>query len=279
MSFGSRFQWLVHSIFVQCSTVFHQFSDLQSYLSDLNLFVAHESKKFLILVDNRPWLREFGSRPARLWQLMVTKVCIKFNPVKTLFINFLILRLSYLSIFQSRLSPFANRKVRRDRNSKRVAYQRPKITKKKKCLWFSLINAVTLSHKKLLLLPMPPVENLRKSFILNNELHCTLYGFIVFEVSWSNVRGINYLNELQVPTLPPASSVCCLVVVCAQSFSSHLQTDTSLAVESKYMQRWEFDCISHAAGSVSSWFLGSPSDEQLLKSYLESVTGNVSVSN
>ncbi|XP_023513017.1 uncharacterized protein LOC111777588 isoform X1 [Cucurbita pepo subsp. pepo] len=222
MSFGSRFQWLVHSIFVQCSTVFHQFSDLQSYLSDLNLFVAHESKKFLILVDNRPWLREFGSRPARLWQLMVTK---------------------------SRLSPFANRKVRRDRNSKRVAYQRPKITKKKKCLWFSLINAVTLSHKKLLLLPMPPVENLRKSFILNNELHCTLYGFIVFEVSWSNVRGINYLNELQ--------------------------TDTSLAVESKYMQRWEFDCISHAAGSVSSWFLGSPSDEQLLKSYLESVTGEI----
>ncbi|XP_022985925.1 uncharacterized protein LOC111483824 isoform X2 [Cucurbita maxima] len=152
-------------------------------------------------------------------------------------------------VTKSRLSPFANRKVRRDRNSERVAYQRPKITKKKKCLWFSLINAVTLSQKKLLLLPMPPVEILRRSFILNNELHCTLYGFIVFEVSWSNVRGINYFNELQ--------------------------TDTSLAVESKYMQRWEFDCISHAAGSVSSWFLGSPSDEQLLKSYLESVTGEI----
>ncbi|CAK9314724.1 unnamed protein product [Citrullus colocynthis] len=199
-----------------------QIGDLQSYLSDLSLFLAPESKKFYILVDNRPWLREFGSRPARLWQLMVTK---------------------------SRLSPFANRKVRRDRNSERVAYQRPKITKPKKFLrWFPLINAVTLSRKKLLL-PMPPVKNLRKSFVLNNELHRILYGFIVFEVSWNNVRGINYLNELQ--------------------------TDTSLAIEAKYMQRWEFDCISQAAASISSWFPGSPADGKLLKNYLESATGEI----
>ncbi|CAL8134219.1 unnamed protein product [Prunus armeniaca] len=45
-------------------------TDLQSYLSDLSLFLAPESKKFYILVDNRPWL---GSRSAHLWQLMVTK--------------------------------------------------------------------------------------------------------------------------------------------------------------------------------------------------------------
>ncbi|KAL4014363.1 hypothetical protein IC575_026565 [Cucumis melo] len=199
-----------------------QIGDLQSYLSDLSLFLAPESKRFYILVDNRPWLREFGSRPARLWQLMVTK---------------------------SRLSPFAIRKVRKDRNSERAAYQRPKITKPKKFLrWFPLINAVTLSRKKLLL-PMPPVKNLRKSFVLNNELHRTLYGFIVFGVSWDNVRGINYLNELQ--------------------------TDTSLAIESKYMQRWEFDSISQAAASMSTWFLGSPTDGKLLKNYLESVTGEV----
>ncbi|KAG7034884.1 hypothetical protein SDJN02_01677, partial [Cucurbita argyrosperma subsp. argyrosperma] len=199
-----------------------QIGDLQAYLSDLSLFLAAESKKFYVLVDNRPWLREFGSRPARLWQLMVTK---------------------------SRLSPFANRKARKDRNSERVAYQRPKKTKPKKFLrWFPLINAVTLSQKKLLL-PMPPVKNLGKSFVLNNELHRTLYGFIVFEVSWNNVRGINYLNELQ--------------------------TDTSLAIEAKYMQRWEFDCISQAAGSISSWFTGSASDGQLLKTYLESVTGEI----
>lgn len=132
---------------------------------------------------------------------MVTKVYIEFIlSFCTLFVNFLMFKPNYCSKLQSRLSPFAIRKVRKDRNSERAAYQRPKITKPKKFLrWFPLINAVTLSRKKLLL-PMPPVKNLRKSFVLNNELHRTLYGFIVFGVSWDNVRGINYLNELQVPS-------------------------------------------------------------------------------
>lgn len=53
------------------------FRDLQSYLSDLSLFLAIESNKFYILVDNRPWLRDLGSRPTHLWQLMVTKVVKK----------------------------------------------------------------------------------------------------------------------------------------------------------------------------------------------------------
>ena len=52
----------------------HNRRDLQSYLSDLSLFLALESNKLYILVDNRPWLRDLGSRPAHLWQLMVTKV-------------------------------------------------------------------------------------------------------------------------------------------------------------------------------------------------------------
>ncbi|KAI8019308.1 Transport inhibitor response 1-like protein [Camellia lanceoleosa] len=34
--------------------------DLQSYLSHLSLFLAPESKKFYILVDNRPWLNGLG---------------------------------------------------------------------------------------------------------------------------------------------------------------------------------------------------------------------------
>ncbi|KAG6657725.1 hypothetical protein CIPAW_04G110700 [Carya illinoinensis] len=51
-----------------------QIGDLKSYLSDLSLFLACESKKSYILVDNRPWLRDLGSRRAQLWQLMVTKV-------------------------------------------------------------------------------------------------------------------------------------------------------------------------------------------------------------
>ena len=60
--------------------------------------------------------------------------------------------------------------------------------------WFPLIEAVMLSRKKVLL----PVKNLRNSLQLSSELHRTLYGFIVFEVAWAGVRGINYYNELQV---------------------------------------------------------------------------------
>lgn len=47
--------------------------DLQSYLSHLSLFMTSDSGKFYILVDNRPWLEDL-SRPAQLWQLVVTKV-------------------------------------------------------------------------------------------------------------------------------------------------------------------------------------------------------------
>lgn len=60
--------------------------------------------------------------------------------------------------------------------------------------WFSFFDAVLLSRESALL----PVKKLKNSLIANSELHRTLYGFIVFEVSWSNVRGINYWNDLQV---------------------------------------------------------------------------------
>lgn len=53
--------------------VFICFRDLQSYLSDLSLFLGNKSKKIYILVDNRPWLNP-GTKSAHFWQLMVTKV-------------------------------------------------------------------------------------------------------------------------------------------------------------------------------------------------------------
>lgn len=59
--------------------------------------------------------------------------------------------------------------------------------------WFSLIDAALYQEKAII-----PMRKLKNSFLLNKELHHTLYGFIVFEVAWSHVRGINYLNELQV---------------------------------------------------------------------------------
>ncbi|KAG8364558.1 hypothetical protein BUALT_Bualt18G0009600 [Buddleja alternifolia] len=198
--------------------------DLQSYLSHLSLFLASDSGKFYILVDNRPWLKDLVSRPTHLWQLMVTK---------------------------SRLSPFANTRGRKDRKMigqlSELQGSSPSNTSRfgnvKK--WFSLIEAVTLSRKRALL----PVKKLRNSLIANSKLHRTLYGFIVFEVAWSDVRGINYLNELQ--------------------------TDTSLTIEAKFMRRWEFDSIAQAARCISSWFPGTLDEQSLLKDHLDAALGEV----
>ncbi|KAG8488367.1 hypothetical protein CXB51_016377 [Gossypium anomalum] len=195
-----------------------QIGDLQAYLSDLSLYLAIESNKFYILVDNRPWLRDLDSRPAHLWwQLMVTK---------------------------SRLSPFANTKGRREKKEGKEASSESNAKDSKKLeRWFCSIDAAMLSEQRVLL----PVKKLRTSLLLSSELHRTLYGFIVFEVTWSNVRGINYLNELQ--------------------------TDTSLAIEAKSMQRWEFDSIDQAANSIPSWFSGTFLERCHLKEYLDSTTG------
>ncbi|KAK1569147.1 hypothetical protein Q3G72_033188 [Acer saccharum] len=196
-----------------------QIGDLQSYLSGLNLFLALESNKLFILVDNQPWLRDLDSRPTHLWQLMVTK---------------------------SRLSPFANTKVRSKREGKdacsKPSASGPKTLERR---WFSLIEAAKLSQKKVL----PPAKTLRTQLLISSELRRTLYGFIVFEVAWTNVRGINYLNELQ--------------------------TDTSLAIEAKLMRRWEFDSIAQAASCMSSWFSGTNYERRQLKEYLDSAIGEI----
>ncbi|XP_047948106.1 uncharacterized protein LOC125194107 isoform X2 [Salvia hispanica] len=180
--------------------------------------------KFYILVDNRPWLKDLVSRPTHLWQLMVTK---------------------------SRLSPFANTKRGKDRKLLRQLSEletSPSLNTSKLRnfkQWISLIDAVTLSRKRALL----PVKKLRNSLIANSKLHRTLYGFIVFEVAWRDVRGINYLNELQ--------------------------TDTSLAMEAKVMRRWEFDSVAQAANSISSWFPGTLDERILLEEHLDATIGEV----
>ncbi|XP_076915966.1 uncharacterized protein LOC143575487 [Bidens hawaiensis] len=185
-----------------------QLGDLQSYLSDLSLFLAPDSKNFYVLVDNRPWLEDLVSRPAHLWQLMVTK---------------------------SRMSPFA---ITKTRKGIKETCESKNLRK-----WYSVIDAAILTNKKALL----PVKKLRNSLFANSKSHRILYGFIVFEVAWEDVRGINYLNELQ--------------------------TDTYLAIEAKHMRRWEFDSISQAANGVNSWFPGTPRERFLMKSKLNSMLG------
>ncbi|CAH1444774.1 unnamed protein product [Lactuca virosa] len=195
-----------------------QIGDLQSYLSDLTLFLAPESKTFYILVDNRPWLEDLVSGPAQIWQLMVTK---------------------------SRMSPFAITKGRKDNKDDPVFNDlnycsTPSSRAQKLKRWLSMS---TLSKKRVLL----PVKKLRSSLVENSKLHRTLYGFIVFEVVWKDVRGVNYLNELQ--------------------------TDTCLALEAKYMRRWEFDSIAQAAKCITLWLPGTPFERLLLEQHLNSMIG------
>ncbi|KAJ8649219.1 hypothetical protein MRB53_002242 [Persea americana] len=197
-----------------------QIGDLQSYLSHLCLYLAPESNTFFILVDNRPWLINQDSRTAQLWQLMVTK---------------------------SRLSPFANTKLKRERKDFRKmvdlkSSSRPNPRGRKILYrWFSVIDAELYQKKALL-----PVKKLKDSLLSNSEVRRTLYGFIVFEVAWTSVRGINYLNELQ--------------------------TDTSMALEAKLMKRWEFDSVEQASRCISSWFSGTPYERFLLQKYLDDIS-------
>ncbi|XP_038985249.1 uncharacterized protein LOC103718522 isoform X3 [Phoenix dactylifera] len=150
-------------------------------------------------------------------------------------------------VTKSRLSPFANTRARRERRDigKRLNFTNSSISNpiKQKTLyrWFSVIDAAVYQKKALI-----PVKKLRDSFLLNKELHHTLYGFIVFEVDWVHVRGINYVNELQ--------------------------TDTSMALEVKLMKRWEFDSIEQASSCISSWFSGTYHERSLLREHLDSVS-------
>ncbi|PWZ19880.1 hypothetical protein Zm00014a_011101 [Zea mays] len=197
-----------------------QIGDLQSYLAELTIFLCPHTKKFLILLDNRPWLLDQDTKPAHLWQLMVTK---------------------------SRFSPFANSRARRrrDETDEKLVYSTSSVSaphlQNKSSRWYSLIDDA-MREKKL------QVNKFKDARILNRELHQTLYGFIIFEVDWADVRGINYLNELQ--------------------------TDTSMVVESKIMKRWEFDSVKQASTLIASWFSGNPFECQLLQDYLTNISSN-----
>lgn len=56
-----------------------------------------------------------------------------------------------------------------------------------------------------------------------------------------------------------------------------MQTDTSLAIETKFMKRWEFDSVTQAARCMSSWFPGTGTEHRLLKVFLESTIGIIHV--
>ncbi|KAK3140788.1 hypothetical protein QOZ80_5AG0405840 [Eleusine coracana subsp. coracana] len=76
----------------------------------------------------------------------------------------------------------------------------------------------------------------------------SMHGFLVFEVSWRDVHGINYLNELL--------------------------TDASLALEARRMNKWEFHSADHAAASAHLWFLGRAAEARALRAYLAALNSS-----
>ncbi|KAM3300894.1 hypothetical protein ACQJBY_041761 [Aegilops geniculata] len=83
---------------------------------------------------------------------------------------------------------------------------------------------------------------MRRWLAVANSTPALLHGFLVFEVSWRDVHGINYYNDLL--------------------------TDTSLALEARYLNKWEFYSAEQAAGCASEWFLGRASETHSLRGYL-----------
>ncbi|CAH9118390.1 unnamed protein product [Cuscuta epithymum] len=147
-------------------------------------------------------------------------------------------------VTKSRVSPFANTRGK-DKRPTRGAQTKPKpneVNSEEVKRWFSVVDAATLSRKSALL----PVKKL-KVLSISSNLNRTLYGFIVFEVAWSDVRGINYCNELQ--------------------------TDASFALEAKFMRRWEFDSMTQAARCIRSWFSGTHAERSTMTEYLDPTIG------
>ncbi|CAN6354060.1 unnamed protein product [Urochloa humidicola] len=88
-------------------------------------------------------------------------------------------------------------------------------------------------------------DTMRRWFAVADLSRALMHGFLVFEVSWRDVHGINYLNELL--------------------------SDTSLALEARYMKKWEFYSAEQAAGCTHLWFLGRATEARALRGYLSAL--------
>ncbi|EFJ18517.1 hypothetical protein SELMODRAFT_419929 [Selaginella moellendorffii] len=162
-----------------------QIGDIQSYRSELFLFMPCDNASLVFLVDNGPWSvsKSLGLRPTEFWPFVVAK---------------------------SRVSPFANQRLssRSDKlemggsggDSINVGLKHLHLYN-----WDSIYGIIRRHYKSLV-----------HSGILCPQFH----GCVGFEVSWADVRGMNYTNELQ--------------------------TDTCLSLEVKQMRKREFDCLEHA---------------------------------
>uniref|UniRef100_A0A803KQ01 Uncharacterized protein n=1 Tax=Chenopodium quinoa TaxID=63459 RepID=A0A803KQ01_CHEQI len=187
-----------------------QIGDVQSYLSQAYLFFAIYSHKFLILVDNHSWrMNNNHSKSTHLRELFATKY---------------------------RTSPFKNSRALLRRVSARYKDNSisSKDERKKLYRWVSVVNSQRWRAQ---------------AFFSLVDLHVALHGFIVFEVYWKDIRGINYFSELQ--------------------------SDISMAFEVKSMRKWDFHSIDQASSCIQTWFSGSQSEIESLWKCLMSLDDKV----
>lgn len=162
--------------------------DVQSYLSQAYLFFATYSHKFLILVDNHSWrMHNNHSKSTHLRELFATKVIafLLFPSLSRISVLGYIFLIVVFALTQYRTSPFKNSRALLRRVSAR--YKDNSISsndeRKKLYRWVTVVNSQRWRAK---------------AFFSLVDLHVALHGFIVFEVRWEDIRGINYFSELQV---------------------------------------------------------------------------------
>ncbi|XP_020539245.1 uncharacterized protein LOC105644379 isoform X2 [Jatropha curcas] len=136
-------------------------------------------------------------------------------------------------ITQCRVSPFIN--TRALLRCPSLGYKSSSHESDKYCKWLPIVNVPSVRERALFAML---------------SLYKALHGFIVFEVAWKDVRGINYLNELQ--------------------------TDTSLALEVKSLRKWEFNSINQALSCIPLWFSGTTTEAQTLWRSLNLLLNKVS---
>lgn len=137
---------------------------------------------------------------------------------------------SFISSWQYRMSPFANSRalLHHKQQEKQAAAEAAAAA--------AAATAASAGESS---------DTMRRWFAVAADLSRALHGFLVFEVSWRDVHGINYLNELL--------------------------TDTSLALEARYMKKWEFYSAEQAAGCTHLWFLGRATEARALRGYLNAL--------
>ncbi|GJZ16938.1 hypothetical protein Tco_0553061 [Tanacetum coccineum] len=164
--------------------------------------------------------------------------------------------LTTMKTLKSRMSPFANSRGRKGKNKAREFVDKKDgfkgLTKSqnlKKCRGCLLLQTVDGEREKDSFKGL--TKSLKKWFLVANI------------AILSNKRVLLPIKKLKSSLLANSKLHRTLL-----NYLNELQIDTSLAIEAKYMKRWEFDSIAQAAKSRITWFPGTSHERCLLEEHL-----------